>query len=164
MKVFIDDFLLLDSFFDVCLAYLSIMLKRCEEVNLILSWKNSWSKKGLRWDINFLKRRFRLIKPRLIWFLICLPTSMNQVRSFLGNASFHRRLLRILVRWLGHLLITLLRCSFCVWWVSYKSFWKALIFIGVFTCYAAPWFFCFFWDYVWCIWSCHWGCFGLKDE
>ena len=37
MKVFMDDFSIFGSSFDMCLANLSIMLKRCKEVNLVLS-------------------------------------------------------------------------------------------------------------------------------
>ena len=37
MEVFMDDFSIFGSPFDVCLASLSTVLKRCEEVNLVLS-------------------------------------------------------------------------------------------------------------------------------
>ena len=36
-----DDFSVFGSSFDVCLANLSTVLKRCEEVNLVLSWEKS---------------------------------------------------------------------------------------------------------------------------
>ena len=36
-----DDFSIFCSSFDECLANLSIMLKRCEKVNLVLSWEKS---------------------------------------------------------------------------------------------------------------------------
>ena len=39
MEMFMDDFSIFGSSFDVCLANLSTMLKRCEEVNLVLSWE-----------------------------------------------------------------------------------------------------------------------------
>ena len=48
MKVFMDGFFGFGSSFDVCLANLSTMLKRCEEVNLVLSWEKSLH--GLRRD------------------------------------------------------------------------------------------------------------------
>jgi len=41
MEVFMDDFSVFGSSFDVCLANLSTVLKRCEEVNLVLSWEKS---------------------------------------------------------------------------------------------------------------------------
>jgi len=39
IEVFMDDFSIFGSSFDVCLANLSTVLKRCEEANLVLSWK-----------------------------------------------------------------------------------------------------------------------------
>ena len=41
MEVFIDDSSIFGSSFDVCLANLSIVLIRCEEVNLVLSREKS---------------------------------------------------------------------------------------------------------------------------
>ena len=38
MEVFMDDFSIFGSSFDVCLADLSKVLKRCEKVNLVLSF------------------------------------------------------------------------------------------------------------------------------
>ena len=62
MEVFMDDFSIFSSLFDVCCANLSIVLIRCEEVNLFISW----SKKGLCWVTKCLKKGLRLIKPGLI--------------------------------------------------------------------------------------------------
>ena len=36
-----DDFSIFGSSFDVCLTNLSIVLKRYEEINLVLSWEKS---------------------------------------------------------------------------------------------------------------------------
>ena len=41
IEMFMDDFSIFGSSFDVCLTNLSTVLKRFEEVNLILSWKKS---------------------------------------------------------------------------------------------------------------------------
>ena len=38
-----------------------------------------------------------------------MPSSVKQVKSFLDHTSFYRDLLRILVKWLPHLLISLLK-------------------------------------------------------
>ena len=40
MEVFMGDFSIFGSF-DVCLTNLSTVLKRCQEVNLVLSWEKS---------------------------------------------------------------------------------------------------------------------------
>jgi len=41
MEVFMDDFSIFDISFNECLANLSTVLKRCVEVNLVLSWERS---------------------------------------------------------------------------------------------------------------------------
>jgi hypothetical protein len=41
LEVFMDDFFVFGSSFDNCLHNLSLMLKRCKETNLILSWEKS---------------------------------------------------------------------------------------------------------------------------
>jgi len=41
MEVFMNDFSVFGLSFDECLVNLSTMLKRCEEVNLVLSWEKS---------------------------------------------------------------------------------------------------------------------------
>ena len=68
MEVFMDDFSVFGSSFDVCLANLSIVLKRCEEVNLDLSWEKShfMVQKGIVLGHKVSKKGLRLIKPRLI--------------------------------------------------------------------------------------------------
>ena len=39
MEVFMDDFSVYGSSFDICLAHLSQVLQRCEETNLVLNWE-----------------------------------------------------------------------------------------------------------------------------
>jgi hypothetical protein len=41
LEVFMDDFSVFGSSFDNCLHNLSLVLKRCRETNLILSWEKS---------------------------------------------------------------------------------------------------------------------------
>jgi hypothetical protein len=42
LEVFMDDFSIFGSSFDNCLRNLSLVLKRCKETNLILSWEKSY--------------------------------------------------------------------------------------------------------------------------
>ena len=44
IEVFMDDFSVYGDSFDTCLHNLSLVLKRCQETNLVLNWKNviSW--------------------------------------------------------------------------------------------------------------------------
>ena len=39
IEVFIDDFLVFGASFDYCLANLALVVKRCEEINLVLNWE-----------------------------------------------------------------------------------------------------------------------------
>jgi len=92
-----DNFSIFGSFFGVCLANLSIVLKRCEEANLVLSLEKSHfmvqeeivlghkvSRKGIEVD----KVKVDLISS------LPVPSSIKQVRSVLGYAGFYRRFIK----------------------------------------------------------------------
>jgi len=68
MEVFMDDFSVFCFSFDVCLPNLSTVLKRCEELNLVLSWEKShfMVQEGIVLGHKVSKKGLRLIKPRLI--------------------------------------------------------------------------------------------------
>ena len=94
IEVFMDDFSVYGDPFDKCLDNVTLVLKRCMETNLVLNWKKCHfmvyqgtilghiiSAKGIEVD------KYKID-------LICSlppPTSMREVRSFLGHASFYRR-------------------------------------------------------------------------
>ena len=40
IEVFMDEFSMVDNFFDRCLIHLVEVLKRCEDCNLMLNWEN----------------------------------------------------------------------------------------------------------------------------
>ena len=40
LEVFMDDFSIYGNSFDLCLHPISLMLKQCEETNLVLNWEN----------------------------------------------------------------------------------------------------------------------------
>jgi hypothetical protein len=97
LEVFMDVFSVFGSSFDNCLHNLSLVLKRCKETNLILSWEKSHfmvqegivlghivSRKGIKVD----RAKVELIEN--------LPpsTSVKQIRSFLGHAGFYRRFIK----------------------------------------------------------------------
>jgi hypothetical protein len=94
LEVFMDDFSVFGSSFDNCLHNLALVLKRCKETNLILSWEKSHfmvqegivlghivSKRGIEVD----RAKVELIEN------LPPPTSVKQIRSFLGHAGFYRR-------------------------------------------------------------------------
>jgi hypothetical protein len=93
LEAFMDDFSVFGSSFDNCLHNLSLVLKRCKETNLILSWEKSHfmvhegivlghivSKRGIEVD----RAKVELIEN------LPPPTSVKQIRSFLGHAGFYR--------------------------------------------------------------------------
>jgi hypothetical protein len=97
LEVFMDDFSVFGSSFDNCLHNLSLVLKRCKETNLILSWEKSHfmvqegivlghivSKRGIEVD----RAKVELIEN------LPPPTSVKQIRSFLGHAWFYRRFIK----------------------------------------------------------------------
>jgi hypothetical protein len=97
LEVFMDDFSVFGSSFDNCLHSLTFVLKRCKETNLILSWEKSHfivqegivlgcivSKRGIEVD----RAKVELIEN------LPPPTSVKQIRSFLGHAGFCRRFIK----------------------------------------------------------------------
>jgi Reverse transcriptase (RNA-dependent DNA polymerase)/RNase H-like domain found in reverse transcriptase len=97
MEVFMDDFLVYGVSFDDCLTNLSKVLKRCEEVNLVLNWKKCHfmvregvilghlvSSKGLEVD----KAKVEVIEK------LPKPTNVKEVRSFLSHVGFYRRFIK----------------------------------------------------------------------
>ncbi|CAL9029774.1 unnamed protein product [Prunus brigantina] len=110
MEVFMDDFSVFGSSFDDCLHHLSLVLKRCQETNLILNWEKCHfmvrqgivlghvvSSKGIEVD----KAKINIISN------LPPPSSVKGVRSFLGHAGFYRKYLLTkkdakprLIRWI----------------------------------------------------------------
>jgi hypothetical protein len=97
LEVFMDDFSVFGSSFDNCLHNLSLVLKRCKATYQILSWEKSHfmvqedivlghivSKRGIEVD----RANVELIEN------LSPPTSMKQIRSFLGHAGFYRRFIK----------------------------------------------------------------------
>ena len=96
-EVFMDDFSTFGSSFDNSLHNLSLVLKRCKETNLILSWEKSHfmvqegivlghivSKRGIEVD----QAKVELIEN------LPPPTSVQQIRSFLRHAGFYRHFIK----------------------------------------------------------------------
>ena len=97
MEVSMDDFSVYGSDFDVCLHNLSKVLKRCEEVNLVLNWEKCHfmvnegvvlghliSERGIQVD----KAKIEVIEK------LPPPVNVKGVRSFLGHAGFYRRFIK----------------------------------------------------------------------
>ncbi|CAL2277472.1 unnamed protein product [Prunus armeniaca] len=97
IEVFMDDFSVFGDSFDQCLHNLSKVLARCEQTNLVLNWEKCHfmvnqgivlghviSSKGIEVD----KVKIDLIAS------MPSPTSVKEVRSFLGHAGFYRRFIK----------------------------------------------------------------------
>ncbi|KAK0577054.1 hypothetical protein LWI29_027266 [Acer saccharum] len=97
IEVFMDDFSVFGDSFDLCLHNLTLVLKRCEENNLVLNWEKCHfmvqqgivlghviSRKGIEVD----KAKVEVISS------LQPPKSVKDVRSFLGHAGFYRRFIK----------------------------------------------------------------------
>ncbi|CAN6544134.1 unnamed protein product [Malus baccata var. baccata] len=97
IEIFMDDFSVFGSSFDNCLDNLTLILKRCVETNLVLNWEKCHfmvkqgivlghiiSEKGIEVD----KSKIDLVR------YLPSPTSVREVRSFLGHAEFYRRFIK----------------------------------------------------------------------
>ncbi|CAN6554299.1 unnamed protein product [Malus baccata var. baccata] len=97
IEVFMDAFSVYGDSFDTCLHNLSLVLKRCQETNLVLNWEKCHfmvslglvlghiiSEKGIEVD----KSKVELVSS------LPIPTIVREVRSFLGHAGFYHRFMK----------------------------------------------------------------------
>ena len=94
IKVFMEDFSVVGTSFDDCLANLESILLRCEETNLVLNWEKCHfmvqegiilghriSGKGIEVD----KAKIETIE------MLPSPSLVKGIKSFLGHADFYKR-------------------------------------------------------------------------
>ncbi|KAH9686136.1 hypothetical protein KPL70_014249 [Citrus sinensis] len=97
IEVFMNDFIVYGDSFDKCLDNLTLVHKRCIDTNLVLNWEKCHfmvnqgivlghviSEKGIEVD----KSKIDLIRS------LPPPTSVREIRSFLGHAGFYRRFIK----------------------------------------------------------------------
>nr|GEV90684.1 reverse transcriptase domain-containing protein [Tanacetum cinerariifolium] len=97
MEVFMDDFSVFGDSFSLCLTNLDKMLKRCEEMNLVLNWEKchfmcrEWIVLGHK----ILKSGIEVDRAK-VDVIAKLPhlTAVKGVRSFLGHVSFYRHFIQ----------------------------------------------------------------------
>src|ERR1044071_4488773 len=96
-EVFMDDFTVHGDSFDACLNHLTLVLKRCEDTNLVLNSEKCHfmvnqgivlghivSSMGIEVD----KAKIDIIQS------LPYPTNVREVRSFLGHVGFYRRFIK----------------------------------------------------------------------
>ncbi|CAN6586194.1 unnamed protein product [Malus baccata var. baccata] len=97
IEIFMDDFSVFGNSFDNCLDNLTLILKRCVETNLVLNWEKChfMVKQGIVLGHIISERGIEVDKSKidLVRYLPS-PTSVREVRSFLGHAGFYRRFIK----------------------------------------------------------------------
>ncbi|CAN6712704.1 unnamed protein product [Malus baccata var. baccata] len=97
IEIFMDDFSVFGSSFDNCLDTLTLILKRCLETNLVLNWEKChfMVKQGIVLGHVISEKGIEVDKSKID--LVCYlpsPTSVREVRSFLGHAGVYRRFIK----------------------------------------------------------------------
>nr|GEV12925.1 reverse transcriptase domain-containing protein [Tanacetum cinerariifolium] len=97
MEVFMDDFLVFEDSFSLCLSNIDKMLKRCEDTNLVLNWEKChfMCKEGIVLGHKNSKSKIKVDRAKVdVIAKLPHPTTVKGVRSFLGHASFYRRFIQ----------------------------------------------------------------------
>ncbi|GJY65183.1 reverse transcriptase domain-containing protein [Tanacetum coccineum] len=97
MEVFMDDFSVFGDSFDSCLSNLERMLKRCEDINLVLNWEKChfMCKEGIVLGHKISKSRIEVDRAKIdVIAKLPHPTTVKGVRSFLGHAGFYRHFIQ----------------------------------------------------------------------
>ncbi|GJS26695.1 reverse transcriptase domain-containing protein [Tanacetum coccineum] len=97
MEVFMDDFSVFGDSFSSCLSHLDMMLKRCEDTNLVLNWEKChfMVKEGIVLGHKISKSGMEVDRAKVdVISKLPPPTTVKGIRSFLGHAGFYRRFIK----------------------------------------------------------------------
>ena len=97
MEIFMDDFSVFGSSFDHCLTNLGMVLKRCEEKQLVLNWEKChfMVKEGIVLGHSVSKDRLEVDRAKISTIEhLPPPVNVKGIRSFLGHAGFYRRFIK----------------------------------------------------------------------
>ena len=93
VEVFMDDFSVYGTTFDICLANLRRVLERCEETSLVLNWEKChfMVQEGIVLGHKVSKRGIEVDRAKIeVLEKLPPPSTIREVRSFLGHAGFYR--------------------------------------------------------------------------
>ncbi|GJT03912.1 reverse transcriptase domain-containing protein [Tanacetum coccineum] len=94
MEVFTDDFSVFGDSFSSCLSYLDMMLKWCEDTNLVLNWEKChfMVKEGIVLDHKISKSGIEVDRAKVdVIAKLPPPTMVKGIRSFLGAVLGQRK-------------------------------------------------------------------------
>ncbi|RDX85413.1 Retrovirus-related Pol polyprotein from transposon 17.6, partial [Mucuna pruriens] len=97
MEVSMDDFMVYADSFEACLSNLSKVMKRCIDTNLVLNFEKChfMVTEGIVLGHLVSNRGIEVDKSKIdIITSLPNPTSVQEVRSFLGHAGFYRRFIK----------------------------------------------------------------------
>ncbi|GKE37084.1 reverse transcriptase domain-containing protein, partial [Tanacetum coccineum] len=97
MEVFMDDFSVFRDSFSSCLSHLEMMLKRCEDTNLVLNYEkyHFMVKEGIVLVHKISKSGIEVDRAKVdVIAKLSPPTTVKGIRSFLGHAGFYRRFIQ----------------------------------------------------------------------
>lgn len=97
IEVFMDDFSVFGSSYDECLKNLTLVLKQCEETNLVLNWEKChfMVQEGIVLGHRISVRGIEVDKAKIqVIEKLPPPTFVKGIRSFLGHAGFYRRFIK----------------------------------------------------------------------
>ncbi|WVZ97729.1 hypothetical protein U9M48_043243 [Paspalum notatum var. saurae] len=97
MEVFMDDFSVYGKSFGGCLENLEKVLKRCQEVDLVLNWEKChfMVREEIVLGHRILERGIEVDRAKIeVIEQLPPPTNIKAIRSFLGHAGFYRRFIK----------------------------------------------------------------------
>lgn len=97
IEVFMDDFTVYGKSFEACLVNLEKVMKRCVEKSLVLNYEKChfMVKEGIVLGHVISERGIEVDKAKIdIIAKLPYPTSVKQLRGFLGHAGFYRRFVK----------------------------------------------------------------------
>ena len=97
MKIFMDDFSVYESSLEKCLENLEIVLQRCQDKNLALNWEKChfMLTEGIVLEHKIYASGLELYESKVSIIKTLLPpTTVKEIRSFLGHAGFYRRFIK----------------------------------------------------------------------